>query len=174
MPGTDHAAIATEVKVVDALKKEGLTKKDIGREEFLERAWEWKRRIRRPHRAPAAAIWAFPAIGSTSAFTMDEGLSRAVRETFVNLYEKGLIYRGDRIINWCPVLPDRAFGRGGRIRRAAVAPLAHPLSRSRMAHDVVVATTRPETMLGDTGVCVNPNDPSATPISWAKRSRCRS
>ena len=103
LPGTDHASIATEVKIVDALKKEGLTKKDLGREEFLKRAWAWRndygRRITRQQRAclGASCDW------SRERFTMDEGLNRAVVEVFVRLYEKGLIYRGNRIINWCPV-----------------------------------------------------------------------
>ncbi len=117
VPGTDHAAIATEVKVVDALKAEGLTKKDVGREEFLRRTWEWKKEyggriVRQLRKLGVSCDW------KHERFTMDDGLSRAVRETFVNLYEKGLIYRGNRIINWCPDLPDRAVRRRGGVRRA--------------------------------------------------------
>ena len=101
LPGTDHASIATEVKVVEAMAKEGLTKADLGREGFLERAWDWanvyRKRISRQFRKLGASCdW------TRERFTMDEGCSRAVKEVFVDLYEKGLIYRGDRIINWCP------------------------------------------------------------------------
>ena len=101
VPGTDHAAIATEVKVVDALRKEGLTKQQIGREKFLERTWAWKKEyggriVRQLRKLGVSCDW------TRERFTMDDGLSRAVRETFVRLYEKDLIYRGSRMINWCP------------------------------------------------------------------------
>ena len=156
VPGTDHASIATEVKIVDALKKEGLTKQDIGREKFLERAWAWKREyggriVKQLRKLGVSCDW------KHERFTMDDGLSRAVRETFVNYYEKGLIYRGDRIINWCPTCKTALSD----------AEVEYVEQQSHLWHirypgpdgrDVVVATTRPETMLGDTGVCVNPND----------------
>ena len=162
VPGTDHAAIATEVKVVDALKKEGLTKKDIGREKFLERTWEWKREYggriaRQLRRLGVSCDW------KHERFTMDEGLSRAVRETFVNLYEKGLIYRGDRIINWCPCC-QTALSDAEVEYVEQQSHLWHIRYPGPDGHDVVVATTRPETMLGDTGVCVNPNDPRYTDL----------
>ena len=101
LPGTDHASIATEVKIVEKMKQEGLTKSDVGRDGFLERAWAWKeqyggRIVEQLKRLGSSCDW------SREAFTMDDNLSRAVREVFVNLYEKGLIYKGDRIINWCP------------------------------------------------------------------------
>jgi valyl-tRNA synthetase len=101
LPGTDHASIATEVKIVESMAKEGLTKDDLGREKFLERAWEWKNKYgnritTQLRRLGASCDW------SRERFTMDEGCSKAVREVFVRLYEQGLIYRGDRIINWCP------------------------------------------------------------------------
>ncbi|MBQ9857126.1 MAG: class I tRNA ligase family protein, partial [Clostridia bacterium] len=101
VPGTDHAAIATEVKVVDALKKEGLTKQDLGREKFLDRVWDWRKEyggriVQQLRKLGVSCDW------SRERFTMDEGLSKAVRETFVNLYEKDLIYQGWRMINWCP------------------------------------------------------------------------
>jgi valyl-tRNA synthetase len=157
MPGTDHASIATEVKIVEQLASEGLTKADVGREGFLERAWKWRetygsRIVQQLKKLGSSCDW------ERERFTMDEGCSRAVVETFVDLYEKGLIYRGDRIINWCPdcrtALSD--------------AEVEHEDSASHLWHirypaadggeGVVVATTRPETMLGDTGVAVHPDD----------------
>ena len=156
VPGTDHAAIATEVKVVDALKAEGLTKKDVGREEFLRRTWEWKKEyggriVRQLRKLGVSCDW------KHERFTMDDGLSRAVRETFVNLYEKGLIYRGDRIINWCPTC-QTALSDAEVEYVEQDSSLWHIRYPGPNGHDVVVATTRPETMLGDTGVCVNPKD----------------
>ena len=156
VPGTDHASIATEVKIVDALKKEDLTKQDVGREKFLERAWAWKREyggriVKQLRKLGVSCDW------KHERFTMDDGLSRAVRETFVRYYEKGLIYRGDRIINWCPTCKTALSD----------AEVEYVEQQSHLWYirypgpdgcDVVVATTRPETMLGDTGVCVNPND----------------
>ena len=155
VPGTDHASIATEIKVVEALKAEGISKEDIGREGFLERAWEWKKEyggriVRQLRKLGVSCDW------SRERFTMDEGLSRAVRETFVRLYEKGLIYRGARIINWCPTCKTALSD----------AEVEYVEQDSHLWHirypgahgDIVVATTRPETMLGDTGVCVNPAD----------------
>ncbi len=157
LPGTDHASIATEVKIVDALKKEGLTKEQIGREEFLVRAWAWKEKfggkiIEQLKRLGSSCDW------SRLAFTMDERCSKAVREVFVNLYEKGLIYQGSRIINWCPTcktaLSDAEVEYGEESSN-----LWH-VSYQVKGEDkyVVIATTRPETMLGDTGVAVNPKD----------------
>ena len=155
VPGTDHASIATEIKVVEALKKEGIAKEDLGREKFLERAWAWKREyggqiVKQLRKLGVSCDW------TRERFTMDEGLSRAVRETFVRLYEKGLIYRGARIINWCPTC----------VTALSDAEVEYEEQDSHLWHirypgefgDIVVATTRPETMLGDTGVCVNPND----------------
>ena len=155
VPGTDHASIATEIKVVEALKAEGISKEDIGREKFLERAWAWKKEyggriVRQLRKLGVSCDW------SRERFTMDEGLSRAVRETFVRLYEKGLIYRGARIINWCPTCKTALSD----------AEVEYVEQDSHLWHirypgahgDIVVATPRPETMLGDTGVCVNPAD----------------
>lgn len=156
LPGTDHASIATEVKIVEKMREEGLTKESIGREAFLERAWEWKaeyggRIAKQTRRLGASCDW------SRERFTMDEGCSHAVNEVFNLLYEKGLIYRGDRIINWCPVCKTALSD----------AEVEFEEQNSHIWHirysgpdgDVVVATTRPETMLGDTGVAVHPDDP---------------
>ena len=158
MPGTDHAGIATQIKVEENLRKEeGLTRYDLGREEFLKRVWAWKdkfgnRIISQLKKLGTSCDW------DRERFTMDEGCSKAVREVFVNLYNKGLIYKGHRIINWCPhcatALSDAEVeyetqpGKLWHIRY----PLADGLG------DLVVATTRPETFMGDTGVAVNPND----------------
>lgn len=157
IPGTDHAGIATQIKVEQALAKEGLTRYDLGREKFLERVWEWKEKygstiINQLKRLGASCDW------DRARFTLDPGLSRAVREVFVTLYEKGLIYRGARIVNWCPNC------------RTTVSDLEvqHEETRGHLYHIkypyadgtgyVIVATTRPETMLGDTAVAVNPCD----------------
>ncbi len=157
LPGTDHASIATEVKIVEKMAEEGITKEDIGREGFLERAWEWKKQYGR------RIVEQLKKLGSScdwkrERFTMDEGLSRAVLEVFVRLYEKGLIYRGERIINWCPtcgttisdaeVEYEEQHGHFWHIR--------YPVKDSD--EFVEVATTRPETMLGDTAVAVHPED----------------
>ena len=157
LPGCDHASIATEVKIVEKMKEEGVTKADLGRDGFLKRAWEWKgqygdRIMLQQRKMGTSCDW------SRQAFTMDEKCSRAVREVFVNLYEKGLIYQGDRIINWCPccqtALSDAEVeyaeedGHFWHLRYDAVDGSA----------SVVVATTRPETMLGDTAVAVHPDD----------------
>ncbi len=158
MPGTDHAGIATQIKVEAELRKEGLTRYDLGREKFLEKVWEWKelygnRIIEQLKTLGSSCDW------RRERFTMDEGLSRAVREVFVNLYEKGLIYKGNRIINWCPkcttALSDAEVeyteqpGHFWHIR--------YPVKGSEGEY-VIIATTRPETMLGDTAVAVNPED----------------
>ena len=158
LPGTDHASIATEVKVVEKLRSEGLTKQKLGREEFLKRAWAWKneyggRITRQLRRMGASCDW------SRERFTMDEGCSRAVREVFVRLYEKGLIYRGNRLVNWCPCC-------GTSISDAEVEyeekdgnfwHLLYPVKET--GEMLELATTRPETMLGDTAVAINPADP---------------
>ena len=162
VPGTDHAAIATEVKVVESLAKEGLTKYDIGREKFLERTWEWKKEyggriVRQLRKLGVSCDW------SRERFTMDEGLSRAVRETFVRLYEKGLIYRGKRMINWCPACQSALSDAEVEYveQQSFLWHIRYPGPDGR---DIVVATTRPETMLGDTAVCVNPKDERYTDL----------
>ena len=159
VPGTDHAGIATQIKVEEELRKnEGLTRYDLGREKFLERVWDWKRQygnriVEQQKKLGASCDW------SRARFTMDEGLSRAVRHVFVSLYNKGLIYKGSRIINWCPhcvtALSDAEVeyqDKPGHLWH-----IRYPIQGEEGRY-VVVATTRPETMLGDTGVAVNPND----------------
>ena len=158
VPGVDHAGIATQIKVEEELRvKEGLTRYDLGREKFLERVWDWKHKygnriVEQQKKLGASCDW------DRAAFTMDETCSKAVREVFVSLYEKGLIYKGSRIINWCPncvtALSDAEVeyvDKPGHLWH-----IRYPLADG--SGEVVVATTRPETMLGDTGVCVNPND----------------
>ncbi|MFY9415827.1 MAG: valine--tRNA ligase, partial [bacterium] len=157
LPGTDHAGIATQARVVESLAQEGLTPQDLGREKFLERTWQWKeqyggRIIEQLKRLGASCDW------SRERFTMDEGCSRAVREVFVSLFEKGLIYRGDYIVNWCPQC-------GTAISDIEV---EHEEEEGKLWHFryplidgegyVTVATTRPETILGDTAVAVHPED----------------
>ena len=163
LPGVDHAGIATQIKVEEELRKEGLTRYDLGREKFLERVWDWKNRygnriVQQQKRLGASCDW------DRARFTMDETCSKAVREVFVSLYEKGLIYKGSRIINWCPhcvtALSDAEVeyvDKPGHLWH-----IRYPLADGN--GEVVVATTRPETMLGDTGVCVNPNDERYTAI----------
>ncbi|MBR2977248.1 MAG: valine--tRNA ligase, partial [Oscillospiraceae bacterium] len=158
LPGTDHAGIATQIKVEEALREqEHLTRYDLGREKFLERVWDWKNKygdriVKQQMKLGASCDW------SRSRFTMDEGCSKAVRETFCELYEKGLIYKGSRIINWCPhcktALSDAEveyIDKPGNLWH-----IRYPLTDG--SGEVVVATTRPETMMGDSGVAVNPND----------------
>ncbi len=157
LPGTDHAGIATQIKVEEMLRKEGLTRYDLGREAFLERVWAWKEKygstiINQLKKLGSACDW------SRERFTMDEGCSAAVRKVFVDLYEKGLIYQGNRIINWCPncktALSDVEVEYTEKAGR-----LWHIEYKVKDSDEVVVcATTRPETMLGDTGIAVNPND----------------
>ncbi|MGI6153800.1 MAG: valine--tRNA ligase [Christensenellaceae bacterium] len=157
MPGTDHASIATEVKIVEAMAQEGLKKEDIGRDAFLERAWKWRETY------GGKITEQLKKLGSSldwqrERFTMDEGLSDAVLEVFVRLYEKGMIYQGNRIINWCP----------NCMTALSDAEVEYSEKASHLWHirypaedggaGVIVATTRPETMLGDTAVAVNPND----------------
>ena len=157
VPGVDHAGIATQIKVEEELRKEGLTRYDLGREKFLERVWDWKHKygnriVEQQKKLGASCDW------DRAAFTMDETCSKAVREVFVSLYEKGLIYKGSRIINWCPhcvtALSDAEVeyvDKPGHLWH-----IRYPLADG--TGEVVVATTRPETMLGDTGICVNPED----------------
>jgi valyl-tRNA synthetase len=157
LPGTDHASIATEVKIVDALKEEGLTKQQLGREAFLDRAWQWKREYggritQQQRRLGASCDW------SRERFTMDAGLNRAVVEVFVRLHEKGLIYRGDRIINWCPVCKTALSDAEVEYEEQTSSLWYIRYPGADGGEGVVVATTRPETMLGDTGVAVNPDD----------------
>jgi len=157
LPGTDHAGIATQAKVEEQLAKEGLHKYDLGREGFLERAWEWKRQYgntitKQLRKLGTSCDW------SRERFTMDEGCSQAVQEVFVSLYEKGLIYRGNYIINWCPkcqtTISDIEVEH--EPRKGKIWHLRYPVIGSD--ESVVVATTRPETMLGDTAVAVHPKD----------------
>ena len=157
VPGTDHASIATEAKVVEAMAKEGLTKEGVGREEFLRRTWQWKEtygsRINAQiKRLGSSCDW------TRERFTMDEGCSRAVREVFVNLYEKGLIYQGERIINWCPHCKTSISDAEVEFEEQAghFWHIKYPLTDG--SGYLEVATTRPETMLGDSGIAVNPND----------------
>ena len=167
LPGTDHAAIATEVKIVDAMRKEGLTKESLGREGFLKRAWAWKEeyggRINRQQRRMGASCdW------SRERFTMDEGCSKAVREVFVRLYEKGLIYRGNRMINWCPACQSALSDAEVEYKEQASHLWHIRYPGADGSEGVIVATTRPETMLGDTGVAVNPNDERYTNLVGKK------
>ena len=157
VPGTDHASIATEAKIVEAMKKEGITKEEIGREKFLERAWNWKKEY------GGRIVTQLKKIGSSAdwdreRFTMDEGCSEAVKEVFVNLYNKGLIYKGERIINWCPKCLTSISDAEVEYEDQAghFWHLSYPLSDGTGC--IQMATTRPETMLGDTAVAVNPND----------------
>ncbi|WPX07645.1 valine--tRNA ligase [Caldicellulosiruptor danielii] len=157
LPGTDHASIATEAKIVEKMKEEGLTKEMIGREKFLERAWEWKRVyggriIEQLKKLGASCDW------DRERFTMDEGLSNAVKEVFVRLYEKGLIYKGERMINWCPTCHTTISDAEVEYeeKQGKLYYIKYPAKDN--SYHVVVATTRPETMLGDTAVAVNPND----------------
>ena len=158
LPGTDHAAIATEAKVVAKLKEEGISKEDLGREEFLNRAWEWKKEyggiiINQIKKLGCSCDW------DRERFTMDEGLSNAVKHVFVELYNKGLIYKGKKMINWCPYCKTS-------ISDAEVEYEEEPTHLWHIKYKVkgeenryvIVATTRPETMLGDTGVAVHPAD----------------
>jgi len=157
LPGMDHAGISTQLMVSRELKKENQTRHDLGRERFIERVWKWKREsggqiTKQMRREGASVDW------SREKFTMDEDLSRAVREVFVRLYEEGMIYRGKRIVNWCPndqtVLSDlevEKIPQAGKLYY-----LRYPAKKGNRS--VTVATTRPETMLGDTAVAINPND----------------
>ena len=157
MPGTDHASIATEAKIVEAMRKEGITKDDLGREGFLERAWDWRDKFGR------RIVSQLKKLGSScdwerERFTLDEGCSKAVKEVFIRLYEKGLIYRGEKIINWCPHC----------LTSISDAEVEHEEHDGNFWHlryfltdgsgEIQLATTRPETLLGDTAVAVHPDD----------------
>ena len=157
LPGTDHASIATEAKIVEAMRKDGITKDDIGRDGFLKRAWEWKaqyggRIIEQLKKMGSSCDW------DRERFTMDEGCSKAVNEVFVHLYEKGLIYRGERIINWCPHCLTSISDAEVEYEEKAghFWHLRYPFKDG--SGYLELATTRPETLLGDTAVAVNPND----------------
>ena len=157
LPGTDHASIATEAKVVEKLREQGITKEELGREGFLEKVWEWKeeyggRIVKQLRKMGSSADW------ERERFTMDEGCNEAVKEVFVNLYNKKLIYRGKRIINWCPVCRTSISDAEVEYEDQAghFWHLRYPLSDG--SGYIEMATTRPETMLGDTAVAVNPND----------------
>ena len=157
LPGTDHAGIATQIKVEEKLRQEGLSRHDLGREEFVAQVWKWKEKyhariVAQMEEMGISCDW------SRERFTLDEGCSRAVREVFVRLYEKGLIYRGEYIVNWCPrcqtALSDIEVEH--EEAQSHLWHLKYPLADG--SGHVVVATTRPETMLGDTAVAVNPGD----------------
>lgn len=157
IPGTDHASIATEVKIVEKMAEEGLTKQDLGREKFLERAWDWYakfggRIVEQAKRIGVSSDW------DRLAFTMDETRSKAVLEVFVRLYEKGYIYQGSRIINWCPACKTALSDAEVEYKPSSsyLWHIRYPIENSD--EYIVVATTRPETMLGDTAVAVNPSD----------------
>jgi valyl-tRNA synthetase len=157
LPGTDHASIATEVKIVEQMAKEGLQKQDIGRERFLERAWEWRRVfggriVKQLKKLGSSCDW------PRERFTMDEGCNRAVIKVFVELYNKGLIYRGDRIINWCPDCKT-ALSDAEVEYEEQDSHLWHVrYDAPDKSYSITVATTRPETILGDTAIAVHPDD----------------
>ena len=157
VPGTDHASIATEVRIVEAMRAEGLTKEDLGREKFLERAWAWKEKY------GGIIVDQLKKLGSScdwerERFTLDEGCSKAVREVFCRLYEKGLIYRGERLVNWCPTcLTSISDAEVEHEEKAGhFWHMKYPLTDG--SGYLEIATTRPETMLGDTAVAVHPDD----------------
>ena len=157
LPGTDHASIATEAKIVEALKKEGTSKQDLGRDKFLERAWEWKeqyggRIVEQLKKMGSSCDW------DRERFTLDEGCSKAVVEVFNNLYEKDLIYRGERIINWCPHCLTSISDAEVEYEEkdGSFWHLRYPFADG--SGELILATTRPETMFGDTAVAVHPDD----------------
>ena len=158
VPGTDHASIATEAKIVEKLKAEGITKEDLGRDGFLKRAWEWKEEyggtiLNQLKKLGCSCDW------SRERFTMDEGLSNAVKDVFVDLYYKGLIYKGKRMINWCPYCNTSISDAEVEYEEEPTHlwHVKYPV-KGEKGKFVIVATTRPETMLGDTGVAVHPDD----------------
>lgn len=163
LPGTDHASIATEVKVVEKLAKEGKTKSDVGREGFMKEAWNWKneyggRIVNQLRKLGSSCDW------ERERFTMDEGCSKAVTKVFVDLYKKGLIYRGDRIVNWCPTC-NTAISNAEVEFEEKPGNLWHVRYMAPDgSYSITCATTRPETILGDTGIAVNPNDPRYTDL----------
>ena len=157
VPGTDHASIATEAKIVEAMRKEGITKDDIGREKFLERAWDWRKQyggriVEQLKKLGTSCDW------SRERFTLDEGCSKAVKEVFVSYYNKGLIYRGERIINWCPHCLTSISNAevNYEVQAGHFWHLKYPFKDG--SGYLELATTRPETLLGDTAVAVNPKD----------------
>lgn len=158
MPGTDHASIATEVKIVEQMAKEGIDKRDIGREKFLERAWAWRNQygstiVKQLRKMGSSCDW------ERERFTMDDGCNRAVVKVFKRLYDKGLIYRGDRIINWCPSCKTALSDAEVEYEEQASHLWHIRYDAPDKSYSITVATTRPETMLGDTAIAVNPNDP---------------
>ena len=172
VPGTDHAGIATQIKVEEELRKsEGLTRYDLGREKFLERVWDWKHKfgnriVEQQKKLGASCDW------SRARFTMDEGLSNAVRHVFVSLYNKGLIYKGSRIINWCPhcvtALSDAEVEY--KEKPGHLWHIRYPIAGEEGRY-VTVATTRPETMLGDTAWRSTPRT-AVTGTLWARSASC--
>ncbi len=157
LPGTDHASIATEVKIVEQMAKEGLTKKDIGREAFLERAWAWRREyggriVNQLKKLGSSCDW------ERERFTMDEGCNKAVTKVFVDLYNKGLIYRGDRIINWCPDCKTALSDAEVEYEEQNSFLWQVRYDAPDKSYSITVATTRPETILGDTAIAVHPED----------------
>ncbi len=173
-PGTDHASIATEVKIIETLKKEGVDKNDLGREKFLERAWEWKKEyggriISQLKKMGSSCDW------DRERFTMDEGCNRAVTEVFVKMYEKGYIYKGSRIINWCPVcntsISDAEVEyqeQAGHFWHIKYPLIDEATGEPSTTEFLTFATTRPETMLGDTAVAVHPDDERYTGLHGRK------
>ena len=158
MPGTDHASIATEVKIVEQMAKEGIDKRNIGREKFLERAWAWRNQygstiVKQLRKMGSSCDW------ERERFTMDDGCNRAVVKVFKRLYDKGLIYRGDRIINWCPSCKTALSDAEVEYEEQASHLWHIRYDAPDKSYSITVATTRPETMLGDTAIAVNPNDP---------------
>ena len=158
LPGTDHASIATEAKIVAKLKEEGTTKEELGRDKFLERAWEWKKEyggtiVKQIKKLGSSCDW------SRERFTLDDGLSKAVQTVFINLYNKGLIYKGEKMINWCPTCHTTISDSEVEYEQEQTHLwyIKYPI-KGEDGKYLTVATTRPETMLGDTGVAVNPND----------------
>ena len=158
VPGTDHASIATEAKIVAKLKEEGTTKEELGRDKFLERAWEWKKEyggtiVKQIKKLGSSCDW------SRERFTLDDGLSKAVQTVFINLYNKGLIYKGEKMINWCPTCHTTISDSEVEYEQEPTHLwyIKYPI-KGEDGKYLTVATTRPETMLGDTGVAVNPND----------------
>ena len=167
IPGTDHAAISTEVKVTNQLKEEGIDKRELGREGFLDRVWEWKEEYAGTIESQLKKL-GVSCDWDRERFTMDEGCSRAVEEVFVRLYEKGYIYKGSRIINWCPVCQTSLSD--AEVEHEEQAGhfwyIRYPIVGTDRS--LVIATTRPETMLGDTAIVVNPEDERYTDIIGKK------
>ena len=157
-PGTDHASIATEVKVIESLKEQGINKSDLTREEFLDKCWEWReeyggRIVKQLRKMGSSADW------ERERFTMDEGCSRAVQEVFTKLYDKGMIYKGSRIVNWCPVCKTSISD--AEVEHEEQDGFFWHINYPVVGEEgrfVEIATTRPETLFGDTAVAVNPDD----------------